>query len=290
MKKRDKPYEEIYDLLAIRVLVEHGARVLPRARHHPRRVDAAAGAHQGLHRAARSRTATSRCTRRSSGRGSQLFEIQIRTREMHRTAEFGIAAHWLYKEDAQGAGRARSRTCTGSARCSSCSSTPKTPDEFLEFLKLDLYQDEIFVFTPTGDVDAAAARARRRSTSRSRCTPRSACTRQGAKVNGRIAPLSRELQELGDGRDHHVDARAAEPRLARPRPHGPRAPQDPAVAASTRSSRPSAAKLGQEILDREVKRRRLAKPDDDAARTRPPTALEPDATRRTCSRRSGRAT
>ena len=125
MMKRGKPYEEIYDLLAIRVLVKTVSGVLPRARRDPRRVDAAAGAHQGLHRAARSRTAISRCTRPIFGPGRQLFEIQIRTRDMHRTAEFGIAAHWLYKDGAKSADELERASARGSARCSSCSSTPR---------------------------------------------------------------------------------------------------------------------------------------------------------------------
>ena len=59
------------------------------------------------------------------GPGGQLFEVQIRTQEMHRTAEFGIAAHWLYKRD----GKPTSSTSisAGSASCSSCSRTPTAP-------------------------------------------------------------------------------------------------------------------------------------------------------------------
>jgi GTP pyrophosphokinase len=99
------------------------------------------------------------------GPGGQLFEVQIRTEDMHRTAEYGIAAHWVYK----GAG------------------------DFLEFLKVDLYQDEIFVFTPDGDVKRLPKGA----------TPIDFAFHvhtevglhcQGAKINGRIAPLHRELR------------------------------------------------------------------------------------------------
>ena len=85
------------------------------------------------------------------------LEIQIRTREMHRTAEFGVAAHWIYKEDgAQAAPRRRSSGC---ATCSTGSRRPQDPQEFAETLKADLFEDEVFVFTPKGEVKSLAGGA-----------------------------------------------------------------------------------------------------------------------------------
>src|SRR2546426_11668609 len=84
------------------------------------------------------------------GPSGHLYEIQIRTREMHHTAEYGIAAHWLYKE-----GRASDeldRHLAWFRQLLELQQDAHTPEEFLEFLKVDLYQDEIFVFTPRGDV------------------------------------------------------------------------------------------------------------------------------------------
>ena len=89
------------------------------------------------------------------GPGRQLYEVQIRTRDMHRTADFGIAAHWLYKEDVKSADEL-DRHLTWFRQILELQLDAKTPDEFLEFLKLDLYQDEIFVFTPTGRRDPAS--------------------------------------------------------------------------------------------------------------------------------------
>ena len=122
MKKREKPYEEIYDLLAIRVLVN----TVPDCYH------ALGVIHDGwtpLQERIKDYIAQPKSNGYQSlhttvfGPGRQLYEIQIRTREMHRTAEFGIAAHWLYKEDAKSADELDRAPARGSARCSSCSST-----------------------------------------------------------------------------------------------------------------------------------------------------------------------
>src|SRR5688500_13458803 len=150
MKQREKPYEEIYDLMAIRVLVN----TVPECYH------ALGLIHEGwtpLQERIKDYIAQPKSNGYQSlhttifGPGKQLFEIQSRTRDMHRTAEFGIAAHWLYKETAKTRDELDEKL--GWFReILAMQLDAKTPDEFLEFLKLDLYQDEIFVFTPTGDV------------------------------------------------------------------------------------------------------------------------------------------
>ncbi len=149
MRKRDKPFEEIYDLLAVRVLVN----TIPECYHvlgiihhewtplQERIKDYIASpksnGYQSLHTTV-------------FGPGGQLYEIQIRTREMHHTAEYGIAAHWLFKE-----GKSPDeldRHLAWFRQLIELQQDAHTPEEFLEFLKVDLYQDEIFVFTPRGDV------------------------------------------------------------------------------------------------------------------------------------------
>ena len=192
MKQREKPYEEIYDLLAIRVLVNsvpdcyHALGVIhdgwtPRA-----------GAHQGLHRAAeverlpvaahdgvrtrrdsctRSRSARARCTARRTS-ASPRTGCTRRTRRA-RTSWIAHLAWFRQVLELQ--------------------LDAKTPDEFLEFLKLDLYQDEIFVFTPTGDVIQLPKGATPIDFAFAVHTEVGLhCA--GAKVNGRIAPCRAQLR------------------------------------------------------------------------------------------------
>ncbi len=110
---------------------------------------------------------------------------------MHRTADYGIAAHWRYKEDAKS--DELDRHLSWFRQVLELQMDAKTPDEFLEFLKLDLYQDEIFVFTPTGDVIQLPKGATPLDFAFAVHTEIGLhCA--GAKVNGRIAPLSRPLR------------------------------------------------------------------------------------------------
>jgi GTP diphosphokinase / guanosine-3',5'-bis(diphosphate) 3'-diphosphatase len=262
MKQREKPYEEIYDLLAIRVLVNsvpdcyhalgiiHEGWTPVQERIKDYVAQPKSNGYQSLHTTV-------------FGPGRQLYEIQIRTKEMHRTADFGIAAHWLYKEDAK-SGDELDRHLTWFRQILELQLDAKTPDEFLEFLKLDLYADEIFVFTPNGDVIQLPKGATAidfafavHSEVGLRCA--------GAKINGRIAPLSRELRNSEQveiitspnakpSRDWlaHVRTGRARHKIRQWLRHEEHA---------------SSMKLGQEILERELKRRRLVKPDDSTMTT-----------------------
>src|SRR5574341_1138622 len=190
MRQRNKPFEEIYDLMAVRVLVSSVAdcyHALGLIHHHwtplqERIKDYIASpksnAYQSLHTTI-------------FGPGGQLYEIQIRTREMHRTAEFGIAAHWVYKE-----GKKSDALDTRFAwfrQLLELQQDARSPQEFLEFLKVDLYQDEIFVFTPKGDVKRLPKGATAIDFAFAVHT-QVGLHCQGAKVNGRIAPLHRPLK------------------------------------------------------------------------------------------------
>ena len=256
MKQREKPYEEIYDLLAIRVLVNsvpdcyhalgiiHDGWTPVQERIKDYIAQPKSNGYQSLHTTV-------------FGPGRQLYEVQIRTREMHRTADYGIAAHWRYKEDAKS--DELDRHLSWFRQVLELQMDAKTPDEFLEFLKLDLYQDEIFVFTPTGDVIQLPKGATPLDFAFAVHTEVGLHT-AGAKVNGRIAPLSRPLRNsetveiLTSATAKPTRDWLAHVRTGRAR-HKIR-------QILKREAQSSAEKLGQEILDREIKRRKLTKPED----------------------------
>src|SRR6185436_20647006 len=120
----------------------------------------------------------------------------------HRTAEFGIAAHWRYKEGAAQPKREQSKRENGNdvdealmwfRQVLEWQKDTREPEEFMEFLKMDLFQGEIFVFTPKGEVKQIPVGATAIDFAFSVHTEVGMhCA--GAKVNGRIAPLSRELR------------------------------------------------------------------------------------------------
>jgi guanosine-3',5'-bis(diphosphate) 3'-pyrophosphohydrolase len=258
MLQRQKPYEEIYDLLAIRVLVNtvpdcyhalgivHDRWTPVQERIKDYIAQPKSTGYQSLHTTV-------------FGPGGQLYEVQIRTREMHRTADFGIAAHWLYKEDAKSADEL-DRHLTWFRQVLELQLDAKTPDEFLEFLKLDLYADEIFVFTPTGDVIQLPKGATPIDFAFAVHTEIGLhCA--GAKINGRIAPLSRALRNSETV--EIITSTTAKPTrdwLAHVRTGRAR---HKIRQILKREEHQSAQKIGQEMFERELRRRRLSKASED---------------------------
>lgn len=119
------------------------------------------------------------------------FEIQIRTWDMHRVAEVGIAAHWKYKEGSSGG--SDDNKLAWLRQLLDWQKEMRDPNEFMETLRVDLFTDEVFVFTPKGDVFSLAAGS----------TPidfaysiHSAIGNKmiGAKVNGKIVQIDYELK------------------------------------------------------------------------------------------------
>ncbi len=119
-----------------------------------------------------------------------MFEVQIRTQEMHDVAEYGVAAHWKYKQGISG--RANEQNYEWVRRLLENQENTDA-EEFIHTLKVDMFSDEVFVFTPRGDVTNLPAGA----------TPidfaysiHSAVgnSMTGAKVNGRIVPLEYQLK------------------------------------------------------------------------------------------------
>jgi len=258
MLKRDKPFEELYDILAMRILVPtvrdcyHALGVVHNKwtplteRFHDFIATPKSNMYRSLHTTI-------------FGPGGRLYEIQIRTHDMHRTAEYGIAAHWRYKEGI-GDGDEVDDKLSWFRQVLEWQQETREPEEFMEFLKIDLFQDEIFVFTPAGDVmqlpkgatpiDFAFAVHTEIGL---RCS--------GAKVNGRIAPLSRPLRNGVTVEILTSDA------------HKPSRDWLGFVRTSKarhkvrqwirKEEQESAVRLGRDILTRALRKVRRAKPDDE---------------------------
>lgn len=126
------------------------------------------------------------------GAGGDLIEVQIRTREMHREAEFGIAAHWRYKNDDQPRQNFGGKFDWMRLVLELQSDTENDPSSFLESLKLDLSSEQVFAFTPKGEViDLRSGATPVDFAYRIHSAVGNSCT--GARVNGRIVPLSYRL-------------------------------------------------------------------------------------------------
>jgi len=184
MLEENRPFEEIHDLIGIRIITPntrdcYAALGLVHSHWVPvtgRFKDYVAmpkiNLYQSLHTTI-------------IGPDGKPLEVQIRTEEMHRRAESGIAAHWRYKE-----GDIDARSLIDP------DSFDEDPEEFLDNLKMDLYLDEVFVLTPGGDVKELPKSATPVDFAYAvhtevghRCV--------GAKVNGRLVPLSTKL-DSGD--------------------------------------------------------------------------------------------
>jgi len=194
MVRRGKEFNEIFDLTALRVLVDsvkdcYAALGIIHSLWKPlpgRFKDYIAmpkfNMYQSLHTTV-------------IGPQGKPLEIQIRTYEMHETAQYGIAAHWMYKEK----GRSGQRSDTQLEKLQwlrqimDWQSETKDAGEFMESLRIDLFHDEVYVFTPKGEVKSLPAGSTPVDFAYAihtdvghRCI--------GAKIEGRIVPLTYRLQ------------------------------------------------------------------------------------------------
>jgi GTP pyrophosphokinase len=191
MKRQGKSFEEVYDLLAVRVIVPevkdcyealgvvHTLWKPVPGRFKDYIAMPKSNMYQSLHTTV-------------IGPLGEPFELQIRTREMHRIAEYGIAAHWQYKESGDSTVNPDERI-SWLRQLLEWQRETHDAQEYMDNLRIDLFDDEVFVFTPKGDVknlpkgstpvDFAYAV---HSEVGHKCT--------GAKVNGRIVPLDYKLK------------------------------------------------------------------------------------------------
>ena len=261
--KRGRPFEEIYDLMAMRVLTDsvqncYAALGVIHSRWTPlpeRFHDYIATPKSNMYRSLHTTV---------FGPGGRRYEIQIRTHEMHRTSEFGIAAHWRYKEGQgpEGPPDEADEALSWFRQVLEWQQDTAEPEEFMEFLRMDLFQGEIFVFTPRGDVKALPQGSTPIDFAFSVHTEVGMhCA--GAKVNGRIAPLSRELRN-GDSVEIITNPRQKPNRDWLAFVKTSRARQR--VRHWIRQEEyDSANKLGKDMLDRELKKAKLTLPTGQAA-------------------------
>ncbi len=203
-----------------------------------------------------------------SGRDAKRVEVQIRSREMHDVAESGIAAHWSYRDGAPGQNRFAvdpSRWVAAMAERFGVegSGTTENDEEFLEAVKLEMYADQVFCFTPKGDVvklpkGADADRLRLRHPHPHRRRLRRRARRQPAPA-ALAPPAQRPV-----GRDHHRRGLAPAGRLARGGRHGPRQVRHPPLAArrGARALHPAGPRARARRLRRRRQRGQPAAPLD----------------------------
>ena len=191
MYNQNKSFDEIYDFYALRIIVETELECYT-----------ALGIIHDMFRSMPGRFKDYISTPKPNmyrslhttvlGRDGVPFEVQIRTREMDQVAEYGVAAHWKYKSGETGS-KDQDQKLEWIARLLETENDTNDPDEFVNALKIDIFQDETFVFTPKGDVISLPQG--------STCIDfayaiHSAVGHKmvGAKVNGMIVPIDRVLQ------------------------------------------------------------------------------------------------
>ena len=260
MITQDRSYDEIYDLMALRVITDsihscyaalgvvHGKWTPVQDRFHDYVATPKSNMYRSIHTTV-------------YGPGGRRYEVQIRTEEMHRTAEYGIAAHWRYKEE--GKESRVDEALTWFRQVLAWQQEAGEPEDFMEFLRMDLFHGEIFVFTPKGEVKQLPEGSSPIDFAFSVHTEVGLhCA--GAKVNGRIVPLSRKLKN-GDSVQIVTNPRQKPSRDWLGFVKTSRARQR-IRHWIRRQEFDQALRLGQELFQRELRKARLPRPSDDEMR------------------------
>jgi len=192
MVVRGKEFDEIHDLMGVRVLVDsvkdcYAVLGVIHARWNPlpgRFKDYIAmpkfNMYQSLHTSV-------------IGPGGRPVEVQIRTHDMHRRAEYGVAAHWMYKDAARGEGGAGGQDMGWLRSLVDWQRETRDPGEFLDSLRYEISAAEVFVFTPKGEVMSLPAGSTPVDFAYAVHTEVGHRT-IGARINGKLVPLSTELR------------------------------------------------------------------------------------------------
>ena len=265
MKTQNKPFEEIYDLFAIRVVLNTRGR---QGKEDCWRVYSII---TDLYRPLPERFRDFISVPKSNGYqslhttvldlGGRRIEVQIRTREMHEIAERGVAAHWKYKENIAKSDQDMDRFLSWVRDLMDDPGSDKAT-EFVKDFSLNLYTDEIYVFTPRGDLKTLPTNA----------TPVDFAFQIhtdvgmqciGAKVNGKMVPLSHQLKS-GD------QVEVITSRKQKPNPdwikfvvtHKARS----RIRHWVNEERREAINYGRELWERKAKRARISISESDLAR------------------------
>ena len=192
LKDKNKTFDELYDIMAVRVIVEsvkdcyavlgtvHAAwRPIP-GRFKDYIAVPKPNMYQSLHTTL-------------MGEDGKPFEVQIRTFAMHRTAEYGIAAHWKYKDGTTASQSDFDKKLSWLREMMEWQNEMKDSKEFIEALRINFFSDTVFVFTPKGDVrDLAEGSTPLDFAYNIHSAIGNKCV--GAKINGRIVPLNYKLK------------------------------------------------------------------------------------------------
>ncbi len=146
----NKSFDEIYDFYAVRVIVESEVECYTALAYVHEMFKSVPGRFKDYISTPKPNLYRSLHTT-VIGRSGIPFEVQIRTREMHEEAEYGIAAHWKYKSGSK-SGKNIDDKLKWIAQLLESDESTRDPDEFIHSFKTDIFHDEIFVFTPKGDV------------------------------------------------------------------------------------------------------------------------------------------